>query len=114
MDLSHTFLEDLVAGTEIPPGGTLSQVVFKDDQVRVILFAFDVGQELTEHTAVRPALVQVLSGHLRLSMGTDTYDCRPGDWVHMSAKLPHSLEALEPTVMLLTMLPATLPDRGVT
>ena len=105
---SHTFLSNLITATEIPAEGTLSKVVYKDDQIRVVLFAFDEGQELTEHTAVMPAVVQVLSGHLRLTMGTETVDARPGDWAHMSAELPHSLVAIEPTVMLLTMLPAAL------
>ena len=105
---SHTFLPDLIASTEIPAEGTLSKVVYKNEQIRVVVFAFDRGQELTEHTAVLPAIIQVLSGHLRLTMGTETVDAQPGDWAHMSAELPHSLVAIEPTVMLLTMLPAAL------
>lgn len=105
MEKNHSFLTNLIADIDIPAEGTLSKVVFKNDQIRVVLFAFDTGQELTEHTAARPALVQVLSGLLRLTMGADSYDCGPGDWAHMDAKLTHALKALEPTVMLLTMLP---------
>jgi quercetin dioxygenase-like cupin family protein len=100
----HTFLADLVAGTVVPPEGTLSKVVFKDDRIRVVVFAFDKGQELTEHTASLPAIVQVLSGSLRLVMGSETVEIIPGDWAHMKAGLPHSVEALEPSLMLLTLL----------
>lgn len=106
MSTPHTFLPDLVAATEIPAEGTLSKVVYKDDQIRVVAFAFDEGQELTEHTAALPAVVQVLSGHLRLKMGSETFEAEPGDWAHMAAGLPHSVEAIEPSVMLLTLLPA--------
>ena len=110
MSASHTFLPDLVSETDIPTGGTLSRVVFKDDLIRVVLFAFDEGQELTEHTASVPAVLQVLSGRLRLEMGSETFDAAPGDWAHMPAGLPHAVEALEPSVMLLTLLPAKLDE----
>ncbi len=104
MTASHTFLAELTTSMEIPTEGTLSKVVYKDDSVRVVTFAFDRDQELTEHTAAMPAIVQVLSGRLRLTMGTDTVEVRPGDWAHMTAGLPHSVAALEPSVMLLTLL----------
>lgn len=108
MTSPHTFLADLVNTTEIPVEGTLSKVVYKDDHVRVVIFAFDQDQELTEHTAALPAIIQVLSGHLRLTMGSETFEAKPGDWAHMSAGLPHSVEAIEPSIMLLTLLPASL------
>ncbi|NND03248.1 MAG: hypothetical protein HKN91_10715, partial [Acidimicrobiia bacterium] len=50
-----TVFRDLAAEVEIPTEGTLSKVIYKDDQVRLVLFAFDAGQELTEHTAAIPA-----------------------------------------------------------
>ncbi len=102
----HALLADLISATEIPHEGTLSKVVFKNDRLRVVVFAFDRDQELTEHTAALPAVVQVLSGHLRLTMGEETVEVRPGDWAYMEARLPHSVVALEPSVMLLTMLQA--------
>jgi quercetin dioxygenase-like cupin family protein len=114
MTKPHSFLPDLISATEIPHEGTLSKVVFKNDQLRVVVFAFDRDQELTEHTAALPAIVQVLSGRLRLTMGSETVDVEPGDWAHMSAKLPHSIVASEPSVMLLTMLaaPGAAPNPG--
>ncbi len=102
--MPFTFLPDLVAKTEIPEEGTLSRVVFKDETVRVVLFAFDRGQELTEHTAAVPAVIQVLSGRLRLTLEGREMEAGPGAWAHMSAGLPHAVYALEPSVMLLTML----------
>ncbi len=100
---SHTFLGGL-ADQEIPTKGTLSRVVFQDGRIRVVLFALDRGQELTEHTAALPAVVQVLTGRLRLTMAGRTEEMVPGDWAHMVAGLPHSVEATEPSHMLLTLL----------
>ncbi len=99
----YVFVGDL-AGEEIPVEGTLSRVVYRGEGLRVVVFAFDAGQELSEHTSAYPAIVQVLSGKLLLTMGGDVVTMEPGDWAHMAADLPHSLEALEPTVMLLTLL----------
>ena len=107
MNVPHTFLPDLPATIQIPKEGTLSKVVYKDDRIRVVLFAFDRAEELTEHTAAMPAIVQVLSGRLRVTMGKATVEMGPADWAQMAANLPHSVEALEPSVMLLTLLRET-------
>ena len=101
-----TVFRDLAAEVEIPPEGTLSRVLYKDDQIRVVVFAFDTGQELTAHTAAVAAVVEVISGRLRVGLGDDEHELAPGSWVHMPANLRHSVAAIEPSVMLLTMLKA--------
>jgi quercetin dioxygenase-like cupin family protein len=88
----------------IPENGTLSRVIYVDDNIRVVLFAFDAGQELTEHTASMPAIIQVIRGEARLMLGEETVTALPGTWMHMPARLPHAVYALTPLVMLLTML----------
>jgi quercetin dioxygenase-like cupin family protein len=75
-----------------------------DDDIRLVLFGFDTGQELTEHTASMPALLQIISGEAQLELGEDTVTVGPGSWVHMPAHLPHSVLAEEPTVLLLTLI----------
>ena len=99
-----TAITDLAAELVIPKDGTLSRVLFKDDDIRLVLFGFDTGQELTEHTASMPALLQIISGQARLELGEETVTVRPGSWVHMPAHLPHSVLAEEPTVLLLTLI----------
>ena len=99
--------ESLAAQVEIPRDGTLSRVLYKDDKIRVVAFAFDVGQELTEHTAAVPALIQVITGRFRVTLGeTVIEETGPGFWSHLPANLPHSVEALAPGVLLLTLLHA--------
>lgn len=104
MSASATVFTDLAAEVEIPPEGTLSRVLYKDDSIRVVVFAFDTGQELTEHTASVPALIQVVQGRLQLTLDDEMVEADPKTWVHMPAHLPHSVLALEPSVMLLSML----------
>lgn len=106
MDLSpeSTFIANLAAELEIPEDGTLSRVLYKDDQIRLVLFGFDTEQELTEHTASLPAVLQIISGRAEITLGSETFTAEPGCWIHMEAQLPHSVVALEPTVLLLTLL----------
>ena len=99
-----TVFLDLGAEVEIPADGTLSRVLYKDDQIRLVAFAFDAGQELTAHTATLAAHVQVVSGRLKVGLGDDEVELVAGSWLHMPAHLRHSVVAIEPSVMLLTTL----------
>lgn len=99
-----TVFTDLAAQIEIPRDGTLSRTLYRDDRVRVVVFGFDAGQELTEHTAAAAAIIQVMSGRLRVTLGGETLDLLPTAWVHMAPGLPHSVVAIERSVMLLTMM----------
>jgi quercetin dioxygenase-like cupin family protein len=102
--MTHTFIPDIADLLEIPTEGTLSRVLYSDDRLRVVGFAFDEGQELTEHTAAVPALIQVLSGRIQIGLDDEKTEMTPGSWLRMEAQLAHSLVALEPSVVLLTLL----------
>jgi quercetin dioxygenase-like cupin family protein len=99
-----TSFADLAAEVEIPTDGTISRVVFRNDRLRVVVFGFDAGQELTDHTAAVPAIIEVVSGRLEVTLGDDQLDATPGTWIHMPANLSHAVVALEPSVMLLSLL----------
>jgi quercetin dioxygenase-like cupin family protein len=90
--------------SEIPSDSILSRTVYKDEQLKAIVFAFAPGQELSEHTASVPAIIQILEGECDLTVGSDSYAGLPGTWVHMQANLPHSIVARTPVKMLLLML----------
>ena len=102
--MTHVAFEDLTAQVSVQPGAVVSKVVHRDDELDVTVFAFDAGEGLTEHTATRPAIVQVLAGRLRLSVDGRDLELEPGGWVHMAPGAPHALLAQEPTTLLLTLL----------
>jgi quercetin dioxygenase-like cupin family protein len=89
---------------EIHPDSIVSRTLYTDDQVKVVLFGFASGQELSEHTASMPAIIHILQGEATLTLGSDSQPAGPGTWVRMPARLPHALVAHTPVVMLLTML----------
>ncbi|WP_448060601.1 cupin domain-containing protein [Cellulomonas hominis] len=97
---------DLASLIAVQPQATVSRTALRADGARVVLFAFDVGQVLTEHTAAMPVLLQTLDGHLRIGAEGRTLDLVPGGIIHLDARLPHTVEALEPSRLMLTMLDA--------
>ena len=102
--MPHTAVPAATEAVQIQPGAVVSKVVHRDEDLDVTVFGFDAGEGLTEHTASRAAIVQVLSGRLRFTADGEDLDAGPGFWLHMTAGTPHAIEALEPTVMLLTLI----------
>jgi quercetin dioxygenase-like cupin family protein len=101
-----TVIADLLAELPVPQDGTLSRALYTAGGLRLVGFSFAEGQQLTEHSSALEVVIQVVSGRLRLTLGdADPVELGPSGWVHMPPRLPHSVLALEPTVMLLTMLP---------
>ncbi|MCU0300865.1 MAG: cupin domain-containing protein [Candidatus Nanopelagicales bacterium] len=99
-----THVGDLAALIAVAPASTVSRTVLRAEGVRVVLFAFDADQELSEHTAAVPVLLQVLDGRLRVGAGGASVDLGPGGLVHIAARVPHEVLALAPSRMVLTML----------
>ena len=95
---------DLTALVAVADDATVSRTVLQAEGVRLVLFAFDAGPELREHTAAVPVLLQVLDGRLQVASGELDVVLVPGGVVHLPARAPHAVVALEPSRMLLTML----------
>jgi quercetin dioxygenase-like cupin family protein len=89
---------------EVPADSILSRTVFSSERLKAILFSFSPGTELSEHTAAKPAILHFLEGEADLTLGGEPRDGKPGVWVHMSARLPHSVKAKTPVHMLLLLL----------
>jgi quercetin dioxygenase-like cupin family protein len=94
---------DLVAVAE---DSTVSRTVLTGEGARLVLFSFDLGQELSEHTAALPVLLQTLDGLLEVTADGQTVLLRPGDVIHLATRVPHSVVAKEPSRLLLTMIDA--------
>jgi quercetin dioxygenase-like cupin family protein len=84
--------------------GIASRVLARTAAGNITLFAFDAGEELSEHTAPFDALVLTLSGTLTLNIGGAIVQTAPQTIVLMPANVPHAVRADEPSRMLLIML----------
>jgi quercetin dioxygenase-like cupin family protein len=94
-------LDALVAPTA---HGIASRVLARSAAGNITLFAFDRGEELSEHAAPFDALVLTLSGGLTLTIGGKETHTAPHTVVLMPAHVPHAVRANEPSQMLLLML----------
>jgi quercetin dioxygenase-like cupin family protein len=101
-------LESLVTPTA---QGIASRVLARTASGNITLFAFDAGEQLSEHTAPFDALVLTLAGALTLRIGGVNVVTAPQTIVLMPANVPHALHAEEPSRMLLIMLRET-SDQG--
>jgi quercetin dioxygenase-like cupin family protein len=87
-----------------PESGKQSIVLLDDANAKIVLFAFAAGSGLTEHVAPIPAIIQIIKGEAGLTVGEESISGKPGTWIQMAAKTPHSIKAESPVVMLLTLL----------
>ena len=105
MMTAYTWIENLpdMIGT-LPEGSILSRTVYRDNQIKVVLFGFAAGQALSQHSAAQPAVIHILSGEATIKLGDEVKEAKEGAWLRMEACQPHSVFAKTPVKMLLMLL----------
>jgi quercetin dioxygenase-like cupin family protein len=105
MTHNYTVVEDLAGLIEsITPESIVSRTFYKEGQMKAILFGFDTGEVLSEHTSSQAAILQIIEGEATVTLGDETYEAQSGFWVYMPPHLKHSIHAKTPLKMLLLML----------
>jgi len=105
MSMPFHHIADLTAvlGT-IPPDTIISRTLCADERLKAVLFGFAAGQELSEHTATRPAILHILQGEADLTVGGESWRAGPHTWLYMQPHVPHRMAARTPLLMLLLLL----------
>lgn len=85
-------------------GGIVSRVLLKESSGSVTAFAFEKGEELSEHTCPYEALIQILEGKAEITIGGVPHLLKSSEMIHLPADVPHAVRAPERFKMLLTML----------
>ena len=85
-------------------GSIVSRIILKQKMGNVSLFAFDAGQELSEHTAPFDAMAHVLEGEAEVTISGKLMRVNAGEIVIMPANQPHALKAVSRFKMTLTMI----------
>ncbi len=85
-------------------GSVVSRTIVKKPTGNVTLFAFDAGQELSEHTAPFDALVEVVDGEAEITVSGTPHAVKAGEALLMPAGEPHALRARSRFKMVLTMI----------
>jgi len=86
------------------PAAVVSRTIINQKTGTVSLFAFDQGQELSEHTAPFEAMVVCLDGQAEVSIAGQSQTVRSGEMIIMPAHKPHALKATTRFKMLLIMI----------
>jgi quercetin dioxygenase-like cupin family protein len=97
---------ELVSLIEYSHDSIVSKTILDTSAGSIALFAFDKGQKLSEHTAPYNAVLQVLDGSVKLTIGGEDVKVLAGEIIIMPANVPHSVAAEEKFKMLLTMIRA--------
>jgi quercetin dioxygenase-like cupin family protein len=104
LENSRPLVSDLREQVQFADRGIVSKTLHDSPAMKLVLFCFEPGQALSEHSAPFEAVIQVLEGSADVKLGGEVYDARPGALYAMPAGLPHSVTAKERFVFLLTMV----------
>jgi Uncharacterized conserved protein, contains double-stranded beta-helix domain len=100
-EVTTNFLVNMV---DYQKDAVVSKTIIEKKTGTVTLFAFDMGQGLSEHTAPFDALVQVLDGEVEIRISGKPFHLKQGEIIIMPAHEPHALRAVSNFKMLLTMI----------
>ncbi len=85
-------------------GAIVSREVVSQPTGTVTAFAFDEGEQLSEHTAPFDAMVIDLDGEGDITIGGEVHRIAPGEMIIMPAGVPHAVRAVTRFKMLLVMI----------
>lgn len=85
-------------------GQVVSKTLAQNEAVSVTLFAFAKGEEISAHESTGDALVHVLEGAGKFTVGGKGHICKAGDVLVMPAKAPHAVYAVEDFIWILTVV----------
>lgn len=102
--MTQYLIKQLADEITTPDSGKQSVVLADDPKTKVVLFSFAPGSGLAEHEAPFDATIQIVSGTAIVTVGDQKVEGKPGTWIKMNPKTPHSIQALTPLVMLLTLV----------
>ena len=96
----------LVNQAQYQEHAVVSSQVLRAENGNVTLFAFDKGQELSEHSTPFDALLQMLDGEAEIIISGKSFPMQAGETIILPADDPHAVKATKQFKMLLTMIRA--------
>lgn len=93
-------LKDLV---EYQAGQVVSKTLVQNDKMSVTVFSFDRGEEISTHASGGDAMVTVLDGTGKFTVGGKEFILKEGETLVMPKDVPHAVFGQERFKMLLTV-----------
>jgi len=96
--------KELMAEHAASSKGHWQKVLYRHNHASVALFVFQSGSGIAQHKAAGTVTIHVIDGRMRIkTLGTDAaeYLLCANQMVALAPDVPHAVEALEPSIMLL-------------
>ena len=103
-NVPHEAIFSLVDQVQVQPGQVVSKTLAQNDAVSVTLFAFAAGEEIGTHDSTGDAMVTVLEGTGRFTVGGTPHLVKAGETLVMPAGVPHAVYGEEAFKWLLTVV----------
>src|SRR5574344_2109646 len=103
-NIEHEKVLKLTSLVTAMPGQVVSRTLAQNDAVSITLFAFSKGEEIGGHDSEGDAMVQVIEGTGRFTVGGTEHIVHAGEVLIMPAKIRHAVYAVEDFKMLLTVV----------
>ncbi len=84
-------------------GQVVSKTLVQNESVSMTIFSFDKGEEISTHAAGGDAMVTVLEGKGRFTIGGEVYYLETGETIIMPKDIPHAVYGEEQFKMLLVV-----------
>lgn len=101
----------ILKGITFKENGPAIQVMLDTSFTKEIRIAMKEGQLMKEHQTPFPIVVQLIEGWLDFSVSGEVVNLEKGDLVALEGGVPHSLRALEESIIRLTLTKADQVDR---
>lgn len=88
---------------EYQAGQVVSKTLVQNDTVSMTIFSFDQGEEISTHAAGGDAMVTVLEGKGRFTVGGEVFHLEAGETLIMPKNIPHAVFAEEKFKMQLVV-----------
>jgi len=85
-------------------GQIVSKTLIQNSHVSMTLFAFEKGEEISAHESSGDAMVTVLEGTGKITIGDQEYILQEGETIIMPARVPHAVYGQERFKWLLTVV----------
>lgn len=86
-----------------PVSGHRQIAVYRHGPVTLLHFVFEQGGIMKEHSAEGVVTMHGLTGHLVVVAEEEAYDLTPGQVIALAPAIRHTVRALEPSEMLLSV-----------
>ena len=102
-NIDHETVLNLADQIHAEPGQIVSKTLAQNEAVSVTLFAFAKGEEISTHDSTGDAMVTVLEGKGRFTVGDEVFYVEEGETLIMPKDIPHAVYGEERFKMQLTV-----------